>query len=378
MASSAAHSRRCEAWFKAWVDTDDVPDEADSATCVSGTWPPAGADGRRHLFACILYLADKHFDKAAQSFITSAAAAAAAGDTRFDDIPEVEIIDQTCRSYLDEEGLKSVLSKTDAAARLAQALRKGRERYEEFSASTGASAGASTTASAAVSAAAASTDRDGKSARKRARNEADTGIASGAAGAVSAGIQANHLEEDAAAYLRCKVLTNMTITRKPWKGSSPLVCVQKLLFYADAVVIAERGERFLRNVPEALGDGPVYQVARNYLNSMSNNDAKADTLPPHGVLTSAAKELLDDIFADLGKYGSQDLISMTHKEAPWTMAQQNTLMSERLMVEWFKHEAGRSMIDKIVRLRAARGSAASPAAPAATSSTSHTTVPSLH
>ena len=263
---------------------------------------------------------------------------------------EMMDVEHACRTALGA-GISEVVTRPEAVSELSRALCDSRARYNERAADAIASA----PARGACSFAAAPGQSD--AAQKRPRR------LSAAAVALSAGTAALQRVVDAAVYLRNKLLTKLSNEGTHWKGASPLVRVQKLLFYADALAIAESGSP-LFPAPDARKDGPVYSGAQVQLNAMAANRKGVKVPLPYGVLDAATARILDDVFGALGGMSKDELVDLTHAEVPWSLAQLETPISGRLMEQWFRHSEGQRVIGLIHQWRTALiGAAAVGAAP---------------
>lgn len=126
----------------------------------------------------------------------------------------------------------------------------------------------------------------------------------------------------AAAVLRRRLLSHLSERGIPWKSASPLVVVQKLLFYADALSIAQSGAPLLGVPPIALPMGPVYDPAHAFLRSLHESRAPASWEPPPDmcVLTSDELKVLDRVFDRLVNLPAATLVDHSHDEKPWVDA----------------------------------------------------------
>lgn len=118
-------------------------------------------------------------------------------------------------------------------------------------------------------------------------------------------------------------------------------CIQKMLFYADALCLVHSKKPMFKSQPAAWDDGPVYTLARNILNDESegNLDLTGDPLQP---LSSDTEKLLDAVFCELRDKSKDELVALTHREAPWRLTDKNMTITHKKMADWFALPVGQS------------------------------------
>lgn len=136
-----------------------------------------------------------------------------------------------------------------------------------------------------------------------------------------------------------------------WQLNQPIVRIMKLLFYADALNIFEKGTTLLDAVPVAKKDGPVYEDARQALKALWKADAPGDVpCAAEGPLSISPEHvaLLERVCDSLDGFATAELTLLSHLERPWLEAagraartgEETVPISKDTMLAWFDRDAG--------------------------------------
>jgi hypothetical protein len=116
-------------------------------------------------------------------------------------------------------------------------------------------------------------------------------------------------------------------------------------------MMAETSVPLFEIAPSVYRDGPVYEAARDVLNSQT----PTFTFLPRNAMSPHCKQLLDDVCTVLGDpttISTAALMAATHKKGPWRLfsdhMETHPRMSNKLMVQWFSSPQGQERIRGIV------------------------------
>ena len=114
--------------------------------------------------------------------------------------------------------------------------------------------------------------------------------------------------------------------------------LQKLVYYAQGFVMAIMGKKLFNEKIKAWEHGPV--IEELYI-KYKINGSKPITRPdninfPHLFQHKDLMELLDDVYKVYGQYSAWRLRDMTHNETPWLETLRNKVISDKLMLAFFK------------------------------------------
>ena len=115
--------------------------------------------------------------------------------------------------------------------------------------------------------------------------------------------------------------------------------LQKLLYYAQGVHLAETGDPLFREEIEAWDHGPV--VLSVYRKYRQHGDG---AIPPpkivdFSVFSKSQKDVLKEVYRVFGQFSAWKLRNMTHAEPPWKEAWargRKSLISPASMKKYFK------------------------------------------
>lgn len=114
--------------------------------------------------------------------------------------------------------------------------------------------------------------------------------------------------------------------------------LQKLVYYSQGFVMAIMNKKLFNENIEAWAHGPVvpelYHKYKSFGSCGINKPQNANykTLDNFKCL----KDIIDEVFQAYGQFSAWKLRNMTHSETPWLKTPQNNIISDCLMVEFFK------------------------------------------
>ncbi len=109
--------------------------------------------------------------------------------------------------------------------------------------------------------------------------------------------------------------------------------LQKLLYYAQGVHLALRGEPLFDDAIVKWNYGPVvlsvYHAYKQYSNN-SIDQAQAVHIDPE------TESILEDVYREFGQFTAYRLMQMTHNEVPWQNAEHNARISNDAIKQYFE------------------------------------------
>jgi uncharacterized phage-associated protein len=114
--------------------------------------------------------------------------------------------------------------------------------------------------------------------------------------------------------------------------------LQKLLYYAQGVSLAEKGTPLFADTLLAWTHGPVvervYHVYKQYKSSPIPFDEPFDD----SVIADEDKELLEAVYQTFSQFSAWKLREMTHQEDPWKNTRYRAVISADLIKDYFQRE----------------------------------------
>lgn len=110
--------------------------------------------------------------------------------------------------------------------------------------------------------------------------------------------------------------------------------LQKLLYYAQGLYLAQYNKPLFREKILAWEHGPVIKEVYDQYKSFGGNGIKFS-----GSNISFAdniEEFLEKIYNRFGQYSAWKLRNMTHEEEPWQKTEQNSEIKTNIMKEYFR------------------------------------------
>lgn len=115
--------------------------------------------------------------------------------------------------------------------------------------------------------------------------------------------------------------------------------LQKLVYYAQGFVMALKDKKLFDEPIEAWAHGPVVKklydkykkFGREAITSVlaESNYSSLEKFPE-------LMEILDEVYQVYGQFSAWRLRDMTHNETPWLETERNSIISDELMVSFFK------------------------------------------
>ena len=112
--------------------------------------------------------------------------------------------------------------------------------------------------------------------------------------------------------------------------------LQKLLYYAQGIYLALKGEPLFNDPIEAWQHGPVVPSVYHSFKRFGSNAVELDDDVDFNIFDEETQEILNEVFEVYGQFSAWKLRNLTHDEPPWAETPQGGIISRRKLTEFFK------------------------------------------
>lgn len=123
------------------------------------------------------------------------------------------------------------------------------------------------------------------------------------------------------------------------EGGEPItnLKLQKLLYYAQGIVLAVTDRKLFDDKIEAWIHGPVVPVIYRKYKCFKDGGIAFEGTSDSVDLPDDITKLLEYVYKEFGQFSAWRLRDMTHNEAPWQSTKINGVISTDLIKEYFEH-----------------------------------------
>lgn len=114
--------------------------------------------------------------------------------------------------------------------------------------------------------------------------------------------------------------------------------LQKLLYYAQGSFLAVTDRPLFDDMIVAWQHGPVVESVYHEYKSNGANGIPFDEDFDFSGFSEDENNLLKEVYDTFGQYSAWKLRNMTHEERPWRETEQNAVISQQLIKDYFKQE----------------------------------------
>lgn len=110
---------------------------------------------------------------------------------------------------------------------------------------------------------------------------------------------------------------------------------QKLLYYAQGVLLARTGKPLFEDDFVAWQHGPVIPDLYRELKSFGSSQIKLDDDLDLDIFSDQQMDLLISVYKTYGQFSAWKLRDMTHSESPWKDANINDVITKKSILSFF-------------------------------------------